>query len=218
MEKHRFKLSPKDKKAFEVELKNENDAKHMLIRLSDGAFCDTLNVEFIGEKETKEEVVEATTFRQFDLENYSGLALSGNFVEAKGFVEGDVYVGNWEEIVLNEIELSFSDAPFFYTCNLDHIEFAIGTEDQSRMHITSVEGGFSVNSKVKSGTKEVLTKTFIFPETSDGAQIIKRIYGRLKGRAKGEGFNERQESQKAKLSDQFNKTIAESFRLKDVSL
>lgn len=212
MEKHRFKLSPKDKKAFEVELNNAEEAKHVLIRLSDGAFCDTLNVAFIGERETKEEVIEATTFRQFDLEDYSSLALSGNFTEPKGFVEGDIYIGNWEEIVLNEIELSFSDAPFYYSCDLEKIDFAIGTDDQSRMHITAVEEGFSVHSKVISESKETVTKVFIFPETSDGAQIIKRIYGRLKGRAKGDGFSERQESQKAKLTEQFNKTITESFR------
>lgn len=212
MEKHRFKLSPKDKRAFEVDLKNENNDKHVLMRLSDGAFCETLNLTLMADKETKEEVIETATFRQFDMQNYSSFSISGIFTDAKGFVEGDIYIGNWEEIVLNEIEISFSDAPFFYTCNLEEIDFTIGTEDQSRMHISAVEGGFSVDSKVVSGSKEVLTKTFNFPETSDGAQIIKRVYGRLKGRAKGEGFNERQESQMAKLSEQFNKTIAESFR------
>ncbi|PBQ31699.1 hypothetical protein CNR22_07925 [Sphingobacteriaceae bacterium] len=214
MEKHRFKLGPKDKRPFEVELKNTENEKHVLIRLSDGAFCDTLNISLLSESETKEEVIEATTFRQFDLQNYINFSLSGNFAEAKGFVEGDVYIGNWEEIVLNEIELSFSDAPFYYKCDLEKIDFTVGAEDQSQMRAEALEDGFSVTSTIIDHTKKIVTVQRTFSDTSDGAQIIKRLYGRLKGRSKGVGFDERQEGQKAKLTEQFNKTLSESFRQK----
>ena len=212
MEKKRFKLSPKDNKPFEVELQDRENGSHVLIRLSDGAFCDSLNLVFTNGEVSKDEVIEARTFHQLDLEHSTKFTLNGNYSDAKGFVEGDVYIGNWEEIVLNEVELSFSDAPFYIRCNSERIEFTVGAEGESKMDVESVERGFSVVSTLIHGPKEIVTVKRIFDETSDGAQIIKRLYGRMKGRVKGVGFEERQEGDKAKLTAQFNKTISESFR------
>jgi len=214
MTKKKFKLSANDNRPCEIEIKNPETETHALLRLSDGAFCDFLNLAFTSAGKDTVEKIEAKTFLQLDLEHYKSFSLNGNFTDEKGFVEGELYTGNWEEIVLREIELSFSDAPFFYSCDLENLKFSVGVSGESYLEVESdAEGNFSVVSTIKhlSGKMDVAKRNFA--ETSDGAEIIKRLYGRLKGRAKGEGFDERQESQKGILTEQFNKTMCESFRV-----
>lgn len=212
MDKKKFKLDRRTNSSLEVELKTEAD-KHALIRLTDGAFCDTLNLVFSGEAGDVSETIEAKTFHQVDLGKYQKFSISGNYSDAKGFVEGELYTGNWEEIVLNEIELSFSDAPFYIRCNPDRVEFTVGAERESSIHVEpGNEGSFTVTSTLVEVSGKIFTTRQTFTVISDGADIIRRLYGRMKGRVKGVGFEERQEGAKEKLTLQFNKTIWESFR------
>lgn len=213
MTKKKFKLSAGYNKPCEIEIKDPETETHALLRLSDGAFCDFLNLAFNNQGKDTVEKIEARTFLQLDLEHYKNFSLNGNFTDEQGFVEGELYTGNWEEIVLREIELSFSDAPFFYSCDPEILKFSVGVKGESYLEVESdTESNFSVTSTIKQSSGKFSVVNRSFSETSDGAEIIKRLYGRLKGRAKGEGFDERQEEQKDKLTAQFNKTISESFR------
>jgi hypothetical protein len=146
------------------------------------------------------------------LGDQSDFSINANFSSAKGFIEIEAHKGPWEEIVLAEVEFSFSDAPYNISCNSEAIEFTIGSDGESQIHVQpSTEGGFDVcYTLVKVGEEKIILNHF-FDEDSNPAQIIKRLHGRIKGRVKGLGFEERQIQYEKENTSNLNKMMLESF-------
>jgi len=212
MLKKKFKVSARVNIPCKIEIKDAALETHGLLRLSNGSSCDFLNLTFTSKSKDIIEKIEAKTFLQLDLENYSSISLDADFLDENGFIEGEFYTGHWEEIILREIELSLSDEPFFYNCDLETLKFGVGVTGHSHLEVVFADKKFSVIFTIKnsSGKTEVVKRNF--PETSDGAGIINRLYERLKYLTREDDFDERQALAKEKLVDQFNKTMSESFR------
>jgi len=113
MNKKSFKLDPENKKQFEIELNDQQNETHALLRITKGMHCKALNVVLINKKNKVTKTLRSKTFNQLDLVNYSKFSVEAEFVSAAdSLLEMDVYTGTWEEMVLTEVELSFSDSPF----------------------------------------------------------------------------------------------------------
>ena len=116
-------------------------------------------------------------------------------------------------MILTEVEISFSDSPFYISCNNDVKEFIIGEENNSRMEIKPYNnGGFSIKTFIVHSPTEIeeIKNNIAFNTT--GVDIIGRLYGRIKGRINGKDFHQRQEENKEIYAVNFNKTLLEGFR------
>ncbi|PBQ31426.1 hypothetical protein CNR22_06495 [Sphingobacteriaceae bacterium] len=213
MNKKKFKLSAKVNIPCHIEIKNPETETHGLLRLSNGDFCDFLNLTFTGNGTDRTEKIEAKTFLQMDLKHQTGISVNAEFLDEAGFVEGEFYTGSWEEIVLREIELSLTDEPFFYSCDSESLKFSIGAAGESHLQVEAHEDDkLSIVFSVKNSTDKIQTVTQSFSKSSDGGEMIKRLYGRLRNLARDTDFIERQTRDKKQLIEQFNKTMSESFR------
>lgn len=213
MNKKKFKLSSAVNIPCRIEIRNPETESHALLRLSNGDFCDFLVLTLTSDGKDSVKKIEAKTFLQIDLDNYQSLSLDAEFLDETGFVEGELYTGNWEEIILREIELSLSDTPFYYTCDSSHLKFSVGVVGESFLEVElDQENNFSVVCTVKDATGKMETVKRSFPDFSGGAEMIKRLYDRLRSEVAGANFIAKQNTDKEKLVDQFNKTVSESFR------
>lgn len=213
MVKKKFKVSASVNIPCKLAIKDPSLETHGLLRLSNGLSCDFLNLTFIGKGKDITEKIEARTFLQLDLADLTSIILDAEFLDETGFIEGEFYTGTWEEIILREIELSLSDTPFFYSCDLETLKLSVGVTGQSQLEVNSdTDGNFAVIFTVKnsSGQTDVVKRNFA--ESSHAAGIINRLYGRLKELTREDDFEERQLTDKEKLAEQFNKTMSESFR------
>lgn len=189
--------------------KNET---HVLIRLTKGAFCESLNVLMTENGQMAPKNFPARALNLLPLVNQTEFSVNANFSSAKGFVEAEIFRGCWEEILLAEVEFSFSDAPYNIFCNQERIEFSIGVEEESRIMVLPNEaGGFEVTYILVKTPEQKMSLEKEFDENSEAAQIIKRLYGRIKGRVKGEGFDQRQAQYLNQNTQNLNKTMLDSF-------
>jgi len=211
MNTYKFKLNISNNNPYKVTLNAEEKETHALIRITKGAFCQGLNLILKDDEKEIPKSLPAESLVLLNVSNYTGLTLNSNFSSQKGFIDVEIRAGNWNEMLLAEIELSFSDAPYWYGCNQEKTEFTIGFDGESKLEVKPVDGGFSVTSILIAPEKENLNATYFIAQDTEAEQIIKRLYGRIKGRAKGEGFDERQEQFKPKLIENFNRTMSESF-------
>lgn len=207
----KFKLNLKNNEPFLIEIHADKKETHALIRITKGAFCDSLNLIVSNKEGDKHKNLPAESLLLLNVSNYQELTLNANFSSQKGFIDAEIHTGNWQEMLLAEIECSFSDAPYCISCNQDQLEFTIGLEKESRLEITPAEAGFNVNTTIVNPPNEDAVAAYYIADGSDASQIIRRLYGRIKGRVKGAGFEARQEEYKAKLIDNFNRTMVESI-------
>jgi hypothetical protein len=142
MNKKTIKLDPDNNAPFEIEM-NENET-HSLLRITKEKNCKALNVLLIDKSNQVSVKLRAKTFNQLNLINYLKFSVDAELVSAAdSFLEIDVYTGTWEEMILTEVELSFSDSPFYISCKNDIKEFMIGEENHSRMDVKQdPDGGF----------------------------------------------------------------------------
>ena len=169
--------------------KNET---HALIRLTKGAFCESLNLLLTEKGVMDPKNIPAKALTLLPLTNQPDFSVNANFSSAKGFIEAEIFRGAWEEILLAEVEFSFSDSPYNISCNQEQIEFNIGVnEAESQIKVKpDADGGFDVTYTVVKAPGQKITRKQIFEESSDAAQIVKRLYGRIKGRVMGVGFED----------------------------
>jgi len=212
MNSKKFKLNVENNNPFQIQMFEKEKETHALIRLTKGTFCDSINVLLLENGIFAPKNFPAKALTILPLANYPKFGINANFSSAKGYIDVEVYKGFWEEILLAEVEFSFTASPYFIACDHEKIRFTIGTETESHIQITTNEaGGFdAVFTVVKNKEQKQLSK-FFFEEDSDGAQIIKRLYGRIKGRVKGEGFEERQTLHTKEYTENLNKTMLESY-------
>ena len=217
MNKKSFKLDPENKKQFEIELNHQQNETHALLRITKGMHCKALNVVLINKKNKVTKTLRSKTFNQLNLVNYSKFSVEAEFVSAAdSLLEMDVYTGTWEEMVLTEVELSFSDSPFYISCNNEAKEFMIGEEGHSRMTVKQDEnGGFEILTTLVNDAEERLEIKSHIAANTDGAEVIGRLYGRIKGRINGKDFHERQEENKSIYAENFKKALAEGFHKED---
>jgi len=212
MDKKTIKLVPNSNKPFEIEMNDSEYETHALIRIVRERHCKSLNVVLTDKSDKISRSLPAKLFNQLDLVNYLKFSIEANFVSvADSFVELDVYTGSWEEMILTEVELSFSASPFYISCNNDQLEFIIGAPGESRMEVKPDSEGFSVVTTLVHGPAQVTTLQKHIAGNREGAQVIGRLYGRIKGRVNGADFHQRQEENKTKYSENFNRTLTEGF-------
>lgn len=213
MNKKTFKLDPDSNIPFEIELNEQKNETHSLLRVIKARQCKGLNVLLINKNEKVSKKIPAKTFTQLDLGNCSKFSIEADFISAAdSYLEIDVYTGTWEEMILSEVELSFSDSPFYISCNKDVKEFMIGEENHSRMDVKQdPDGGFLIITTIVDATSQIAEIKNHIAANTEGAQIIGRLYGRIKGRINGKDFHERQEENKDVYSVNFNKTFTEGL-------
>lgn len=213
MTKKTFKLDPENKKQFEIELNAQQSETHALLRITKGMHCKALKVILFDKNKEVAKTLRSKTFNQLDLVSYSKFSVEAEFVSAAdSSLEMDVYTGTWEEMVLTEVELSFSDSPFYISCNNDAKEFTIGEEGHSRMAVKQDEnGGFSIITTLINAPEESIEIKSYIAANTDGSEVIGRLYGRIKGRINGKDFHERQEENKEQYSENFTKALTEGF-------
>jgi hypothetical protein len=211
MNKKTFKLYPDNNTPFEIEI-NENET-HSLLRIIKERHCKALNVLLIDKSNQVSVKLRAKTFNQLSVVNYLKISIEAEFVSAAdSFLEIEVYTGTWEEMILTEVELSFSDSPFYISCNNDKKEFMIGEENHSRMDVKQdPDGGFSIITTIVNRPEENTEIKNHISANTDGAETIGRLYGRIKGRVNGKDFHPRQEENKDLYSVNFNKTLTEGL-------
>ena len=190
---------------------SENET-HAIIRLSKGAFCQSLNILMTDKGVLAPKNLPARALNVLQLVDQPEFSINGNFSSAKGFLDVDVHKGSWEEIMLAEVELSFTDAPYNISCKQEQIEFTIGLEEGSQIQVQArAEGGFDVTYTVVKAPEQKVIRTHFFDEKTAAAEIMRRLYGRIKGRVKGEGFAERQAQYQEENTKNLNKTMLDSF-------
>ncbi|WP_317896874.1 hypothetical protein [Aurantibacillus circumpalustris] len=212
MNSKKFRLDINNNNPFTIKINASENETHTLIRLTKGAFCESLNILMTDKGVLAPKNIPSRKLSLLQLGDQSSFSINANFSSAKGFIEIEVYKGPWEEILLAEIEFSFSDAPYNISCNHENIEFTIGSDAESQIKVkANTNGGFDVDYiLVKTGGQTVVQNHF-FDEDSDTAQIIKRLHGRIKGRVKGVGFEERQIQFEKENTNNLNKTMLDSF-------
>ena len=212
MNSKKFRLDTNNNNPFTIKINASENETHALIRLTKGAFCESLNILMTEKGVLAPKNMPSRKLTLLQLNDQSNFSINANFSSAKGFIEIEVYKGPWEEILLAEVEFSFTDAPYNISCSHENTEFTIGSEGESQIHVQpNTEGGFNVcYTIVKAGEEKVIQNHF-FAEDSDTAQIIKRLYGRIKGRVKGVGFDERQAQYEKENTMNLNKIMQESF-------
>lgn len=213
MQKKTFKLSSENNTPFEIIMDDTKNETHALLRILRENHCKSLNLVLSNETANVEGILPAKPYNQIDLTSYLKFTISGNFVTvAESYLEIEIHTGTWEEMVLSEVELSFSNSPFYISCKSTATEFMIGAEDESRMEVKpDVDGGFSVLTTIVHAPSQISQIQHHIPQNTEGAQVIGRLYGRIKGRINGEGFHERQEENKLKYAENFHKTLTEGF-------
>jgi hypothetical protein len=212
MNSKKFKLNVDNNNPFQIQLFEKEQETHALIRLTKGTFCDSLNILLLENGIFAPKNFPAKALTILPLPNYPKIGINANFSSPKGYLDVEVYKGSWEEILLAEVEFSFSASPYFISCNEEEIGFSIGMENESNIKVkTKTEGGFDVVFTLLNPPNDKINAQFFFAEDSDGAQIISRLYGRIKGRVKGVGFEERQSSFEKEYTENLNKTMLESY-------
>ncbi len=212
MNSKKIRLDVNNNNPFSVKMNAAKNETHALIRLTKGAFCESLNVLTTENGRMTPKNFPAKALNLLPLVGQTEFSVNANFSSAKGFVEAEIFRGCWEEILLAEVEFSFSDAPYNIFCSQERIEFAIGVEEESRIMVMSTEtGGFEVTYILLKTPEQKIVLKKEFDENSDAAQIIKRLYGRIKGRVKGEGFEQRQAQYLNQNTQNLNKTMLDSF-------
>ncbi len=212
MNSKKFKLNVENNNPFQIQMFEKEKETHVLIRLTKGIFCDSMNVLLLENGIFAPKNFPAKALTILPLPNYPKFGINANFSSAKAYIDVEIYKGFWEEILLAEVEFSFSASPYFISCNEEEIGFKIGKENESNIEVKlNPDGGFDTTfTIVKSADQNIHSKQF-FEEDSDGAHIIKRLYGRIKGRVKGAGFEERQSSFEKEFTENLNKTMLESY-------
>ena len=159
MTKTTFKLEPNNNTPFEIEMKDNASETHALIKIVKEKQCKSLNVVLTDKDDKVSRSLPAKMFNQLDLVNYLKFSVEADFVSAAdSFVELDIYTGSWEEMILTEVELSFSASPFYIGCKNDKIEFVIGAPGESRMEIKPDSNkGFSVVTTIIHGPEQIST-------------------------------------------------------------
>jgi hypothetical protein len=213
MTNKKFKLNKNNNTPFETGTNAHENETHALIRIVRSRHCKSLNVVLIDKENNTSKSLTAKPYNQVDLVNYEKFTLEANFVsDPEAFVEGEVYTGSWEEMVLVEAELSFSDSPFYISCSNDQVEFTIGAATETHMEVKpGADGGFSVSTTIVHPPEQALSTQNFIADNTAASQVIKRLYGRMKGRINGQGFEQRQEEHKQKYAENFHQTILEGF-------
>ncbi len=213
MDKKTFRLDSENNNPFEIVMNATENETHALLKILRARNCKCLNVVLINEAENSSKTLAAKTYNQVDLVGYLKFTLEADFVSAaESFLEIDVYTGSWEEMVLIEAELSFSDSPFYISYKSDKLEFMLGAEGESRMEIKpDTDAGFSIVTTIVHAPGQESKIQNHIEKNTEGAQVIGRLYGRIKGRVNGEGFHQRQEENKAIYAENFHKALTEGF-------
>ena len=212
MKSKKFRLDIKNNNPFTIKINASENESHALIRLTKGAFCESLNVLMTEKGVLSPKNIPSQALTLLKLGKEPDFSINANFSSEKGFIEIEVYKGAWEEVLLAEVEFSFSDAPYNISCNNERIEFTIGSENESQIHVLpNTEGGYDVMYTVIKTDGRKITRNYFFEESSEPAQIVKRLYGRIKGRVKGVGFDERQAQYEKDNTENLNKIMLDSF-------
>lgn len=212
MNSKKFRLNVDNNNPFNIQMFEKEEETHALIRLTKGTFCDSINVLLLENGLFAPKNFPAKALTILPLPNYPKFGINANFSSPKGYLDLEVYKGSWPEILLAEVEFSFSASPYYISCEEDKIGFTIGMEKESNIEVTqNSEGGFDAVFTLVKGPDQPITTTYFFDEDSDAAQIIKRLYGRIKGRVKGVGFEERQTSFEKEYTENLNKTMLETY-------
>ena len=213
MNKKTFKRDPENNTPFEIELNDKKNETHSLLRVIKVRQCKGLNLVLIDKANNVSKKIQAKTFTQLDLVNYSKFSIEADFISAAdSYLEIDVYTGTWEEMILTEVELSFSDSPFYISYKNDAKEFMIGEPGNSRMEVKQdPDGVFAIVTTIVNAPTDILEIKNHIAANTEGAETIGRLYGRIKGRVNGKDFHERQEENKDVYSVNFNKTLTEGL-------
>ena len=196
---------------FSIKLNASKNETHVLIRLTRGAHCESMNLLMLENGLMVPKNIAAKGLTLLAMHDKEEFSINANFSSAKGFIEVEVFRGCWEEILLAEVEFSFSAAPYTISCLDEAIAFAIGEEGQCRIEVKeNAESGFDLIYKVQDGTEHVEREYYIAAD-SEMEQVVKRLYGRIKGRVKGEGFAERQHTYLEENTKNLNATMLGSF-------
>ena len=212
MNRKKIRLDVKHNTPFNIKINAEEKEVHALIRLTKGTFCESLNILMLENGISAPKNLPAKEITLLQFLNQDEFSLNANFSNVKGYLDLEIYTGKWEEIILAQVEFSFTYAPYNISCNQERIEFTIGSGKNCRIDVKAKdEGGFDVVYTLIKTTGEQTVVTVYFSESEDSAQIIRRLYGRIKGRVKGEGFEERQAAYENENTNNLNKTMLESF-------
>ncbi len=197
---------------FSIKLNASKNETHVLIRLTRGAHCESMNLLMLENGLMVPKNIAAKGLTLLAMHDKEEFSINANFSSAKGFIEVEVFRGSWEEILLAEVEFSFSAAPYTISCLDDAIAFAIGEEGQCRIEVKeNAESGFDLIYKVKDSADHQFLRDFYIAADSEMEQVVKRLYGRIKGRVKGEGFAERQQTYLEENTKNLNATMLGSF-------
>lgn len=208
----KIRLDVNNNNPFNIKMNVSKNETHALIRLTKGAFCESLNLLLTDKGVMAPRNIPAKALTLLSLADQPEFSLNANFSSAKGFIEAEIFRGGWEEILLAEVEFSFTSAPYNISCNQEKVEFTIGVEGESQIRVLPREdGGFDVTYTVLKAPAEKIVQNHLFEENSDATQIVKRLYGRIKGRVKGDGFEERQAQYQNENTKNLNRTMLESF-------
>ncbi len=213
MDKKTIRLDASNNKPFEIEMNSAEPETHALIRIVKERHCKSLNLILTGKTDKTSRSLAAKTYNQLNLVNYLNFSVQADFVSmADSYLDLEIYTGSWEEMVLREVELSFSASPFYISCNQDQVEFVIGAPGASRMEVKpNIDQSFSVVTTIVQESAVLPPVKNYIDANSEGAQVVGRLYGRIKGRINGAGFHERQEENKAVYAENFNRTLSEGF-------
>lgn len=212
MNRTKFKFDPSRNTPIDIELNALEKESHGLIHLLKEKNCKSLNLGLIAMEKTSTRRITAKTYHQLDLVGCDVVSVEASFVtEIDAYAEGEFYTGTWEEMVLVETELSFTASPFYISCSQEEIEFTIGAPGESRMEIRQNEDGdFTIVTTLLAGGQESGSQQVILDRT-EASQVIRRLYGRIRGRVNGKGFEQRREEYKLAYAENFNKTLLEGF-------
>lgn len=212
MNKITLRLDPDNNAPFEIEMNDAKNETHALMRIAKSRHCKALNLVFIDKGSQISKTVAAKTFTQLNLISYLKFSIAAEFVSAADcYLELDIYTGSWEEMILTEAEVSFSDSPFYISYKNDVIDFTIGAPEASNISVTQDDKGFSITTTIVEAAKQVAEIKNYIAANTEGAQVIGRLYGRIKGRVNGLDFHQRQEENRELYTENFNNTVIEGF-------
>jgi hypothetical protein len=208
----KIRLDVKNNHPFNIKINAEESEIHSLIRLTKGTYCESLTILMLENGLSAPKNLPAKELTLLQFHNQTEFSVNANFSSVKGFLDLEIYTGKWEEVILAQLEFSFSNAPYNISCNQEHIEFTVGSEGECRIEVQAHDGGgFDVvYTLVKTPEQQHVVNLF-FAESEDCSQIIRRLYGRIKGRVKGEGFEQRQAEYKTENIKNLNTIMLDSF-------
>lgn len=183
---------------------------HALIYTYSNKHCDLYNLVFRDKGSFTTKTIRPDQFNQIDLVKYVSVDIEAHF-KGDGFVEGEIFVGSWYEVILKEIELSIDR--FHVQCDRNSKNtFTIGVDGYSTIKVMpDVDGGHTIRIQIVDKNKEQSSLQGHFPANYDSTVILNNIYARILNKYNEIDFIQKQEANKNNLTEYFE------YRLRDGS-